>query len=106
MIVNRSDFAISNTIISGNHDIGIYRQRNTEWPEHPKVEYCDLWGNLEGNWSLGGLDSNAIAAMKDLDFGVPPEFVNPDALMYGLQPGSEMSEWEHQTPPLKVGYRP
>ena len=106
LIIQRNAFAIYNSIISGNRQLGLFRQMRKEWPQQPTVEYCDLWGNQQGDWSLEGLETNAIKDMQSLDFSLEPVFVDPAALDYGLKPASTLYEWESQTPPLKVGYRP
>lgn len=98
--------AIRNSIISGNGTIGVYRKRNTELLDQPKIEQCDVWGNAGGNWSLQGLDSVAIEEMSRLDRSIDPEFLDPAGLDYRLRPGSALAELENQVVPLIIGYRP
>jgi hypothetical protein len=97
---------ILSSIISGNGTIGVYRIRNTELQDQPSILQCDVWGNAGGDWSLQGLDSASIVQMQLYDRSIPPAFIDPANLDYGLQPGSALAELEHQAVPLIIGYRP
>jgi hypothetical protein len=97
---------IQNSIISANGTIGVYRKRNTELQDQPKIQQCDVWGNAGGDWSLQGLDSAAIDELRRYDRSIDPEFLDPGQLDYRLRPGSILAELENQAFPLVIGYRP
>jgi hypothetical protein len=97
---------VFNSIISGNTGVGIYRHRDTEYQDKLDVWQCDVWGNKTIDWSLAGLDTAAADTLRSRNFSIQPEFADPANLNYGLRPGSALAEFEHQTVPLVVGYRP
>jgi hypothetical protein len=97
---------IKNSIISGNGSVGVYRIRNTEMKNQPRIEQCDVWGNGGGDWSLAGLDSAAMDEMKQYDRAIPPAFIDAAQLDYRLQPGSALAELENLAIPVVIGYRP
>lgn len=107
MKIRFSALSISNSIISGNAGVGVYRQRNTELQDQPLVKQCDVWGNTGGDWSLAGLTSAAMDQMKSTDYDIAPVFADTARFDYGLQPGSKLAELEHQAQfPIVIGYRP
>jgi hypothetical protein len=99
-------FNIFNTIISGTTGVGVYRHRDTEYQEKFDVWQSDVWGNKTIDWSLAGLDTSLAETLRGRNFSIEPEFNDPAALDYGPKPGSKFFEWEYQSPPLKIGYRP
>jgi len=104
--VPHSLLSITNSIISGNGGTGIFRQRDTEFQDRFEPENCDVWGNKVADWSLLGMDTTLAADLLKANFSIPPEFVDPANLQYGLRPGSTLAEFEHQAGSLIVGYRP
>jgi len=104
--VLHSGLTISNSIISGNSGTGFVRQRDTEFQDKLDIEECDVWGNTTADWSLEGMDSTLAADILKGNFSIQPEFNDPANLDYGLKPGSILADFEHQTVPFVVGYRP
>lgn len=104
--VPHSGLNIFNSIISGNSGTGFMRQRDTEFQDQIDMQQCDVWGNKTADWSLQGLDSTLVMDVLKANFSIQPDYIAPANLDYGLKPGSILADFEHQTIPFLVGYRP
>lgn len=106
MVSPHGRLSIRNTIISGNRGSGIYRAREAGYQDVLEVRECDVWGNQANDWSLEGMDSVRVDALRKNNLNVDPGFKDPDAFDYSLRPNSALAEYERQPLPVIIGYRP
>jgi len=97
---------IANTLVTGNHGTGIFREPISLNQDGFSVKECDIWGNQRFDWELDGMDSSRVDALKKANLNLQPEFVDAKSFDYALKPGSVLQTYETQPLPVIIGYRP
>jgi hypothetical protein len=100
-------FSITNTIVSGNKGIGVYREPTTINQTGFLVKDSDVWGNVHADWDFTGIDSVKAQSIIKANFNVNPRFIDTASYNYSPAPGSKLDNFQTQQPlSVIIGYRP